>query len=346
MKSKLRIVNPLNQKNWDEKLLSMPGQTFFHTTMWARVLIESYGFTPCYFSSSHSGQFSILVPMMEVRSFITGVRGVSLPFSDYCPPFISEGFEPSDVFEIILDYGRSSGWKVTEIKSGERISKNLLTSSTFLGHRLDLNQTESELMAKFRSSTRRNIKKAVRKGVETRISYSADSLDEFYNLNCLTRKRHGLPPQPLFFFKRLYENVIKPKHGFVVLAGHEGRTLAASVFLAFGGKTIYKYGASNLDFQEYRANNLVMWEGIKWSIQNGHSEFCFGRTECENEGLRQFKIGWGSEEDHLYYHKFDFKKAAFVGESNGNQNPHSAILNKMPVSLLRLSGKLLYRHVA
>src|SRR4030066_163040 len=47
---------------------------------------------------------------------------------------------------------------------------------------------------------KRNIKKSEREGVEVKILNSLESLNEFYKLNCITRKKHGLPPQPYNFF--------------------------------------------------------------------------------------------------------------------------------------------------
>jgi len=46
---------------------------------------------------------------------------------------------------------------------------------------------------------------------------SREAMEEFFRLNCLTRKRHGLPPQPAVFFKKIYEHIISPKYGSVFL---------------------------------------------------------------------------------------------------------------------------------
>jgi len=57
-----------------------------------------------------------------------------------------------------------------------------------------------------------------------------------------------------------------------------------------------KYGASEKAYHHLRPNNLIMWEAIKWCAQNGFKTFSLGRTEPENEGLLQFKQGWGTTE--------------------------------------------------
>ena len=38
-----------------------------------------------------------------------------------------------------------------------------------------------------------------------------------------------------------------------------------------------------------------------WGCENDYSTFDFGRTESGNEGLREFKRGWGTDETTLSY---------------------------------------------
>ena len=82
----IEIINPIEYPNWDELLLTSDQSIFFQTSAWARVLCESYNYTPLYFITKDNGRLTSLIPVMEVSSFITGKRGISLPFTDYCPP--------------------------------------------------------------------------------------------------------------------------------------------------------------------------------------------------------------------------------------------------------------------
>ena len=51
-----------------------------------------------------------------------------------------------------------------------------------------------------------------------------------------------------------------------------------------------------MKYQNLRANNLVMWEAIKYYSAKGFELFSFGITKPDNEGLRKFKLGWGASE--------------------------------------------------
>ena len=113
MSSSIQIVDPTHFPSWDSMLLRTPGASFFHGSAWARVLSESYGYTPLYFSLIENERLRALVPMMEVDSFLTGKRGVSLPFTDYCDPLIDETVEIADrvdMFNQIVEFAGKRGW--------------------------------------------------------------------------------------------------------------------------------------------------------------------------------------------------------------------------------------------
>ena len=89
----VEIINPLQFTGWDELLLTQPESTFFHSSHWARVLYDTYGYKPLYFTVRDNDKLSALVPVMEIDSFLTGKRGVSLPFTDFCEPIIRDDIQ-------------------------------------------------------------------------------------------------------------------------------------------------------------------------------------------------------------------------------------------------------------
>jgi len=220
-----------------------------------------------------------------------------------------------------------------------------LPSSVFYNHTLHLSEDADLIFSQLRSSTRRNIKKAIREGVQVIFSYSLQSIKEYYRLHSVTRKKHGLPPQSFYFFKKIYDNIISKKHGFVILASSDKKYIAGAVFFHFGRNAIYKFGASNIKYQHLRANNLAMWEAIKWYAEQGYESFCFGKTELENVGLKQFKEGWGAKKQLIKFYKYDLIKDSFIKTNQKLTGFHNKIFTKMPVNLLQLSGKLIYRHI-
>lgn len=88
-----------------------------------------------------------------------------------------------------------------------------------------------------------------------------------------------------------------------------------------------------------------MWEAIRWFCNNGYKSLCFGRTESENTGLRQFKAGWGTEEQTIKYSKYDLMKSTFIENGYKVSQVPKRIFQKMPLSLLNILGSVMYRHI-
>jgi len=202
-----------------------------------------------------------------------------------------------------------------------------------------------QIFKKFSDNTKRNINKSEREGIDVKIGNSLDSMKEFYRLNCVTRQKHALPPQPYKFFGKIYEHIISRNLGLIILASYNGKNIAGALYFHFGEKAVFKYGASNDKFQNLRPNNIVMWEAIKWYAKRGYKTLCLGRTEIENEGLRRFKSGWGTREQTLSYFKYDLLQDKFVMNAGGLVLLHNKYLNKIPVPVLKVMGSLLYRHM-
>ena len=133
--------------------------------------------------------------------------------------------------------------------------------------------------------------------------------------------------------------------GTVALAFYQGNAVAANVYLHANGEAIYKYGASDKAYQNLRAANLVMWEAIKRYAGEGARSLCFGRTEPENEGLRQFKTGWGADESIINYYRYDLAADAFVPGKQAVSARANRVFSRLPVPALKAIGGLLYRHM-
>jgi len=88
-----------------------------------------------------------------------------------------------------------------------------------------------------------------------------------------------------------------------------------------------------------------MWEAIKWYCKNGFRSLHLGRTEPENQGLIQFKNGWGTSQHQINYYRYDLRKEAFVVGSPNVIGFHNKIFSKIPIPILTRIGNILYRHV-
>jgi hypothetical protein len=345
MRDEIQIVNPSEFENWDELLLRSGDNSVFHSAAWARVLEESYDYTPKYFCHKDGSSILALIPLMEINSSLTGKRGVALPFTDFCSPFITEPKQLDDIISAIFEYGWRSDWKYIELRGDYYYDENVPFSSFYYGHTLKLEANSGNMFANFRNNNKRNIKKAVKNGVRIEFGITAEDLNNFYWLNCKTRKRHGLPPQPIKFFRNLKTYILDKDYGRIGSAMIDNKTIASAIFINFGNKVVYKYGASDYAYQSLRPNNLLMWEAIKAYGEKGFQEFSFGRTEHENEGLRQFKNSWNPTENVIKYYRYNTNSDKFIEKARDINGKIETVFRLMPDIALKFIGKVLYRHM-
>jgi Acetyltransferase (GNAT) domain len=342
-----RRIDPLQNPNWDALLSSHPDFSFFHGAAWAKVLMETYGFTPNYFFSGNATAPEALLPLMETDSWLTGRRGTALPLTDECAPLCRDRATFEKMFAEAVAFGKARRWKAIECRGGRKFfPAEVPASLSFYGHVLELAGDGQALFEKMDGSVRRAVRKAEKDGVTVEFSQSPEAVRTFYRLQCLTRRRHGLPPQPFQFFSNIQRHILSKNQGIIAIAEHRGKKIAADVFFFLGGRAIYKYGASDMEQQHLRGSNLVMWEGIKWLARNGVRSLHLGKTSRLNEGLRRFKLNLGAREETIDYVKFDLRQDRFVTETDGITGWHNRVFRILPGPLSRTAGRLLYKHWA
>jgi hypothetical protein len=290
------------------------------------------------------GDLRGLMPVMEVRSRLTGNRGVCLPFTDSAPPIADDESHFAGLLSEALVVARARGWKYLEIRGGAEYREDCPFSIEYAEHVLDLDRSENELFMNLRSNMKRNIQKASREGVTVEFSDSIESVEDYFRLHCITRKSHGLPPQPISFFRNIQAHLLSRKHGFVSLARVGKNVVAGAVYLHFGNRMVYKYGASSEEGRKLRANIPVMWEAIRWGQRNGMKELSFGRTDAGQTGLLEYKKGFGTTERSIRYYRFEPRTCSLLPAPSLGANRLAGIFRRMPIPLSRLIGSALYRH--
>ena len=338
-------IEPFSDKRYDDFVKSHPLSSFFHSSEWARVLHDSYGFTPLCVSVVENDVITGLLSLFETRAWTDARQGVSAPFSDMCEPLLDNPDDFRSALDKCVQIGRDKRWRHIELRGGGRLLAAEPTFKTVYTHEIPLKTGEAALFKSFRSSTQRNIRNAEKLGIKVVHATSLEALRSFYRLNCLTRREHGLPPQPWKFFLNLWNTVLKADMGFITLASYAGKEIAGNLYLVHGKKALYKYGASDRAFQQLRASNLVMWEGIKKCGDLGCHSLNLGRTEAWHEGLLQFKRGFGCCETILNYYRYNLAQNRFVpGKSPSPKRLSKLLMSRLPIPMLRAIGALLYKY--
>lgn len=355
--------DPLLDPAWDAGVSGLPGGSFFHTAAWARVLQDAYGHVPVYLCrfDSPERRLRALLPLMEVSSSWTGVRGVALPFTDLCAPLAGVEGDFGLLFSQALACGRLRHWRYLELRGrpalghgdegpppfpAEAAPGTAFPSLSFHGHVLDLHPDVPALFAGLAAATRRAVRKASQAGLRMEFSSTMGALEGYFKLHVRTRRRHGVPPQPWQFFECIGRHVLAAGKGRVATAFFGDRPIASAVFFHHGGRAIFKFGASDYAQQQLRANTLLMWESIKDYALGGFDSLHLGRTSLWNEGLRRFKLGFGAREERIEYWRFDLDRGGFVADTDRARGWFNPVLRCLPLPLLRLAGIWLYPHLS
>ena len=335
-------IDPQSDPRWLLYLEAHPDATVFHHPRWIGTLQETYGFIQRSIAAVRNGSICGILPILEIDSRITGRRAVCLPFTDFCEPLADDSEVVVSMLNRVRILTLEHGWKFVEIR-GTVADIEIQASASYMAHTLVLDSDTEKLFRSFKKSRiQQSVNKAKKDGVVAELRTDRRALVEFVRLNALTRKKHGIPPQPDHFFDNLYSNLISANMGFISTAAYNGKIIAAALYLQFKNRVIYKYSASDALYLEHCPNHLSMWEAIRHTAEEGFQKMDFGRSDLDNQGLLGYKRGWGVEESVLTYCQ--------VGGTLRSDTSHrlqayvKPVMTRMPISLLKLIGKTLYRH--
>lgn len=343
----LAVANPLELEDWNLRLRTFPSATVFHTREWAAVLKNTYSHRPHYLRESTPSSAPFLLPVMESASWIKGQRGISLPFSDECAALHSGLSATNDLLGAVRKIPASSRWRSWEYRGGAAQRGAAPFAQSYFGHKLEIQGASESIFAQFDGTVRTSLRKARQLEVTASTFTNFGAMQIFHGQLCETRRRHGLPPQPLRFFEEIQRNVVAGDLGFIVVAVHRGNPVATAVFLHFGETAIYKFAASDFRYRDLQANHYALWHGIEECRRRGCRALDLGRTSRSNLGLRHFKLAWRPQERSIDYVKYDFRRSCYVErERDLTVGWHNRLFRMLPLPISKAIGALAYRHTA
>jgi CelD/BcsL family acetyltransferase involved in cellulose biosynthesis len=335
----------LTDPRWGDFVARQPSATPFHHPDWARVIADCYGFRAFAVATSDAaGHIRAGLPVMEVRHLWGEPKWVALPFTDYVPALIPGPHEETHLVCALQRASKAAGIRRVEVRAPLKGTSSANRSA--LRHVVGLDDDPDRVYARLHSAVRTHIRQAERRGVTIRRGERLEDLDSFYRLHLRTRRRQGVPVQPRRFFLLLWEYVIGPGLGTLLIAEASGQPVAADIFLSWHGTSIGKFSASDERAWRLRANNLVIWHSIKTASEQGSRRFDFGRSDAGNEGLRTFKLSWGAVEEPLVYGTLSATPEPALARTGMADHLLASAIRHGPPLLCRAVGEALYRYAA
>jgi hypothetical protein len=349
---KVITTNTVDPQIWDDFVEQHPSGTIYHHSSWQGVINKTYGYQPIYHillndnSSIHAALSSVMV-----KSWLTGNRIVSYPFSDTCEPLLKDSEDLEPLLEAVAKFRAEAGARYAEIRFSSKKPtsyNNNQRQPEYFNFHISLDADQDALFRSFHQScVQRAIRKARLANLEIVSGQTEEDLKRFYRLHLMTRRRHGVPTQPYKFFRNLWHALFPKKMLTLLLAFHSGRPLSGIILLRFKDTAYYKFGASDDRFLSLRANQLLMWEAIKVAKQNGCNRFEFGRASPLNKGLSNYKERWSTNKEFLHYLRIpDGEKISLLNETSRYHIFLKNIFKRIPILMNRLTGNFLYKHFA
>ena len=180
--------------------------------------------------------------------------------------------------------------------------KTLFTPTSFW---IDLTKPEEELLKSFSSKTRYNIRLAEKHGVKVVEDNSKEAFEKYLGLTFETAKRQGFYAHTekyhRLMWKYLYQQHSDPDGSLsrkpithLLTAGINNEIITTWILFVWKDFLYYPYGASSDKYRNVMANNLMMWEAIKFGKKNGLKTFdLWGREE--GKGFTKFKEGYSPQ---------------------------------------------------
>jgi len=345
--SSVHTLNPLEDHRWAEFVNRHPKSSIFHTQGWLRVLKATYQYEPVAFTTSAPGaELENALLFCEVRSWLTGLRLVSLPFSDHCEPLVENEDDLRELLRYIDEFRSRGSWKFAELRPADTRMPALgifHESETYWLHLLDLRPELEQLLGSFhKDCVQRKIRRAEREGLEYETGRSEQQLQKLYGMLKLTRRRHNVPPQPIEWFRNILE--FTGDAAQIHIASKGGVPAAGILTLRHGSRTVYKYGGSDTRMNSLGGMPLLFWKSIQEARKSGAVEFDFGRSDMDNAGLIAFKGHWAAKGIPLTYWR---------SPANKNQSSTGVWKSQLPKKLFACLpsvmqagvGRILYRHI-
>lgn len=293
----VEVIDPLTDPRWVQLSLAHRGG-LFHSVPWMSAVTNAYGFRVQAVLALEHGQPVAGLAFCHLDDCV-GSRIVSLPFTDACDPL---GSSPAAI-QRLLAHLQSHGLPIQLRVLDSMIAKDagLPIAKRARWHRLPIADPES-MWPGLSPAMRRGIRKAERDGVTVAALSGTDAVESFRQLHASVRKRkYHLLAQPAIFFHSLRDQFAASGDWLPLAAFHQGRLIAATIYLRCGNTLYYKFNASALDSLAHRPNNLLLWEGACMAHRLGCHTLDLGPSDDTQPGLIRFKQDSGAVPGELQF---------------------------------------------
>ncbi|MBZ0298979.1 MAG: peptidoglycan bridge formation glycyltransferase FemA/FemB family protein, partial [Anaerolineae bacterium] len=174
---------------------------------------------------------------------------------------------------------------------------------------IDVRDDDETILARMNQGTRRKIRKSLKSDLHY-YEGTREDVAKFTSLMQTTGERNDFGVHEPGYYQKAYDLFAPSGDAVLLMADHEGDTLAGIMVFALGDSAWYLYGASSNDKRNLMATYGVQWQAIIWARARGCRTYDLWGVPDEDEavleaqfqeradglwGVYGFKRGWGGQ---------------------------------------------------
>ena len=222
----------------------------------------------------------------------------SLPLPGRAAYEINKGpvFKDIEIFEqslpILIQYLRRDGLQIKlspcwELASGGDDIETILERFGFRRKRIlglwatlkiDLKESENEILQSFRKTTRYEIRKAIK---NPDVSVGIEDNEKGWRAFCKLQKNMSKRTNTGYLSHEAVERLSRfwlrnGEGGTILIMRYKGSTVGGAIIIRSNGVAIYKAGASDRAISGLSTSHMLLWEAIKWAKNHQCYSFDMG----------------------------------------------------------------------
>lgn len=341
-------------KGWNNMVAEHPMGSVFQHTAFVKVISATFGHTRPYYMSLQDKSDRCVggLVIFLVKSWLTGIRLVSIPFAFYADPMISSRGEFETLFREILELSKREKASYVEIRA--RNSADLLAETNLMipvyyhkTYFLDLTKGLSAIWDGFqRNSVKQSIRRAERSGVRVRLAESEQEVVSYYHILARDRRRLGLPPQKPEYFQNVWRYLVPRGLAQFWVAHKRNQLVGGLCNFTFKETVFLGYIGTDVSCRRYGVGQSLVWSAIRAASKQSLRIVDFGKTSPHADGQINYKKNWGAVELEapVFYYPRVMGVSSYDDEQNLSYRLMRLFWANMPPGLSTIASKFFYRH--
>lgn len=297
------------EEKYDAFVQKCAAGTFFHTTLWKRILENSFPVKSMYLVFDDEEDNIVgACPFVIRKQFWPFVAFHSLPDSEFGGPIGQPGYKVKIASCLLPSLRRLARLRraiYCVIRLTDEETYRILAPHAVMINRsfglmeLDLKEKPPDFIWDniFRKAEyqRKYIGRFVKSGFQTREARDIDDIKKFYSLYCEDMSFIGAPFYPFHFFENIHR-IAFPQNFKVLLAERNENCVGALGFFTYKDTIYLAYLGLNRDVPpHYHTSYYMYWSAIEWAHRNGIRYVNFGGTPSgKNSQYFRLKAKFGT----------------------------------------------------